>query len=121
MKTTILTLAAAAAVATAVAAAPASAANPGTGLANSVERQANGNVQNAAFIEIRYGRFGPRRCRILRWRARHGSRRAAYLYRRYCRGGFVSYRQCRRWFHLGFRLGIPRYRYMYRRYCRFYR
>ena len=119
MKTKLLTLAAAAAITAGIAGAsvPASAAPiaPTTNAGISVQ------INLGGLFGVQYG---TRRayCHRLYWAARNGNFRARILYRRYCRGGsYVSYRVCRRWFHLGYRVGIARYRFLYRRYCRFYR
>ncbi len=124
MKSTLLSLAAAAAITAGVAGAtPAVAATPGAPVANAIEFKTDGPA-NGGVVQVRHrGRWGhSRRCRILRYRARY-SRYARRLYRRYCLGGrhHVRYRQCRRWYYLGYRRGIARYRYLYRRYCRWYR
>lgn len=97
--------------------APASAGMPAPALKQALTNIAKAKPGNLG--QVRYHPYS-RRCRILLRRARAGSRRAAYLFRRYCRGGRVSFRQCRRWYVLGFRRGIPRYRHLYRRYCRGY-
>jgi hypothetical protein len=120
MKTRLLALAAVMAVSAGVAGTtPAAAATPGAPIAKAIAFKAA--VPGNGVVQVFYRPGRARYCRYLRHRARF-SWRARRLYRRYCRGyHHVSYRVCRRWFYLGYRLGIPRYRHLYRRYCRWYR
>ena len=115
MKRFALTLAAAGLAAAAMAA-PA-AAQP-SGINTGGNLLANGG-NNAGIVLASYRPgYNSYRCRKLYILARQGSHKAAYLYRRYCRGHHVSQRQCRKWYVLGYKYGNVRYQHLYRRYCR---
>ncbi|MEQ8697309.1 MAG: hypothetical protein RLT05_12195 [Bauldia litoralis] len=118
IKTKLLTLAAAAAITASIAgaSAPANAAPiaPTTNAGFTLE------INLGGIHGISYG-YNSAYCRRLRFAARHGSFRARVLYRRHCVGRVASFRQCRRWYIQGYRLGNPVARRLYRRYCRFYR
>ena len=118
MKTKLMTLAAAAAITAGIAGAslPANAApiSPTVNTGVSIE------INLGALTGVSYG-YNNAYCRRLRHAARRGSLRARVLYRRHCIGRVSSYRQCRRWYIQGYRLGNPLARRLHRRYCRFYR